>query len=308
MLGHYGIEPTVSTMSTEDSTESVCSKTKTETASTMEELKMELYLLRMENQRNEMLASTTIDMKNKHNHTLKAEIDELRNTISSIKEELDKKQQLLDNSLEDRKKMDLLLEEQRKKEAKLEEELSSFRYAKVAKEKVASLPKAKVEKKVIPEKEKSIYSQTTLETEIKQLQETNERLKKEVLATRDWCLLEAQRIRKEASDNPQVIQYAKTVESVTHDCELPDDLKCIHCGANISTVFDTESTNCVLCRGLLEVHKLRLRKMNYEVQAHAKREDVMRELDLKYQHTLQIRNIALVILGIAMTMILSIRF
>lgn len=48
--------------------------------------------------------------------------------------------------------------------------------------------------------------------------------------------------------------------------------------------------------------------MNYEVQAHAKREDVMRELDLKYQHTLQIRNIALVILGIAMTMILSIRF
>ena len=85
-------------------------------------------------------------------------------------------------------------------------------------------------------------------------------------------------------------------------------MKCIHCGANISTVFDTESTNCVLCRGLLEVHKLRLRKMNYEVQAHAKREDVMRELDLKYQHTLQIRNIALVILGIAMTMILSIRF
>ena len=45
MLGHYGIEPTVSTMSTEESTESVCSKTKTETASTMEELKMELYLL-----------------------------------------------------------------------------------------------------------------------------------------------------------------------------------------------------------------------------------------------------------------------
>ena len=294
-------------MSTEEPTKSACSKMNAETASTIDELKMELFMLKMEIQRNEKLASTTVDMKNKHIHSLKAEIEELKSTISALKEELTSTQQQLDNSLEDRKKMDLLLEEERTKKDALNTELLSLKFSQTAKVKVASLSKAKEETKK-PVNEMSIYSQTTLETEMKQLQETNERLKKEVLTTREWCRLEAQRIRKEASESPQGIQYANTVASITHDGELSDSLRCVQCGATISTVLDTESTDCALCRGLLEVNKLRLRKMDYEVQVHAKREDVMRELDLKYQRTLQIRDIALMTLVIAITIIVSIRF
>lgn len=295
-------------MSTEKPTQSACLTTEMNPADRIKELESELYILRMENQQNEMLSSTVVDVKNKRIGTLETEITRLKMEISNCEKQLTDQQQLLDNASEDRKKMDSLLEEQRKKVDVLEKELSSLKYKQTTAEIVASVSKGEVEKSTNNDKEKFTYSPMTLETEIKQLRDLNERLRKEVRTTRDCCRLEVQKARKEAANNPQVVQYAETVKSIAQGCELKDDLMCTHCGITISNMLDTGSTECTLCQGLLEVHRVYLKGMEYKEKLNRKEEELMSLLDLKYKGALQIRDIALVLLVVAIAVISSIRF
>lgn len=148
------------------------------------------------------------------------------------------------------------------------------------------------------EKEKDrecVFSSTTEGIELTHLRQANKRLEKEVRQTRDFYIKQIEKERQAALDESGMNEFVHLLEDTIQSGKTPFISECKLCKkAHKDGQSDCKGFNC-LCDVAKVVEEQRQRKNGF-------REELEKEMEFKYQSTIQKREIIILILSIILAL------